>query len=244
MMTASPRLNRLPMEERGITLADFLVPIRVGERIGSRVRHVALIVAGALFIAVTAQIVIVQNGQTIPLIADFQIRLATTPVPITGQTFGVLLVGGALGLRRGFLAVALYLLVGLVLPFYAQGASGLDTYVVRQLDGSITFGATAGYLLGFLVAAIVTGRLAEIGWDRNVFGAVAAMLIGNIAIYLVGVPWIALLVVPPDLAATRWQTAAEWGLTPFVVVDAIKLVLAAIAFPAAWWIVGRRAGEG
>jgi biotin transport system substrate-specific component len=232
------------MEERGITLADFLVPIRVGERIGSRVRHVALIVAGALFIAVTAQIVIVQNGQTIPLIADFQIRLATTPVPITGQTFGVLLVGGALGLRRGFLAVALYLLVGLVLPFYAQGASGLDTYVVRQLDGSITFGATAGYLLGFLVAAIVTGRLAEIGWDRNVFGAVAAMLIGNIAIYLVGVPWIALLVVPPDLAATRWQTAAEWGLTPFVVVDAIKLVLAAIAFPAAWWIVGRRAGEG
>jgi biotin transport system substrate-specific component len=243
-MTASPRLNRLPMEERGITLADFLVPIRVGERMGSRVRHIALIVAGALFIALTAQVVIVENGQTIPLIADFQIRLATTPVPITGQTFGVLLVGGALGLRRGFLAVGLYLLVGLVLPFYAQGASGLDTYVVRQLDGSITFGATAGYLIGFLVAAIVTGRLAEIGWDRNIFGAVAAMLIGNVAIYLVGVPWIALLVVPPDLAATRWQTAAEWGLTPFVVVDAIKLVLAAIAFPAAWWIVGRRAGEG
>jgi biotin transport system substrate-specific component len=244
MYTVSPRLNRLPAEERGITLADFLVPIRVGERMGSRVRHIALVVLGALFIALCAQIVIVQDGQTIPLIADFQVRLATTPVPITGQTFGVLLVGGALGLRRGFLAVALYLALGLVLPFYAQGKSGLDEFVVRNGDGSLLFGLTAGYLLGFLLAAVVTGRLAEIGWDRNIVGAVAAMLIGNVAIYLVGIPWMALLAMPPQYAATRWQTAAEWGLTPFVIVDAIKLVLAAIAFPAAWWIVGRRAGEG
>jgi biotin transport system substrate-specific component len=244
MITVSPHLNRLPAEERGITLADFLVPIRVGERMGSRLRHVALIVVGALFIALTAQVTIVQDGQTIPLIADYQIRLATTPVPITGQTFGVLLVGGALGLRRGFLAVGLYLILGLFLPFYAQGASGLDTFISRDPDGTLVFGATAGYLLGFALAAIITGRLAEIGWDRNIVGAVAAMLIGNIAIYLVGVPWIALLVVPPDLAAERWQTAAAWGLTPFVIVDAIKLVLAALAFPAAWWIVGRRAGEG
>jgi biotin transport system substrate-specific component len=205
---------------------------------------VALIVAGALFIALTAQITIVQDGQTIPLIADYQIRLATTPVPITGQTFGVLLVGGALGWRRGFLSVALYLVLGLFLPFYATGASGLDTYVTRNLDGSLVFGASAGFLLGFLVAAVVTGRLAEIGWDRNIVGAVAAMLIGNITIYLVGVPWIAFLVVPPELAAQRWETAAAWGLTPFVIVDALKLVLAAVAFPAAWWVVGRRAGEG
>jgi biotin transport system substrate-specific component len=244
MITVNPRPYRLPAEERGITLADFLVPIRVGERMGTRLRHVALIVAGALFIALTAQITIVQDGQTIPLIADYQIRLATTPVPITGQTFGVLLVGGALGWRRGFLAVALYLVLGLFLPFYATGASGLDTYVTRNLDGSLVFGASAGFLLGFLVAAVVTGRLAEIGWDRNIVGAVAAMLIGNITIYLVGVPWIAFLVVPPELAAQRWETAAAWGLTPFVIVDALKLVLAAVAFPAAWWIVGRRAGEG
>jgi biotin transport system substrate-specific component len=203
-----------------------------------------LIVVGALFIALTAQITIVQDGQTIPLIADYWIRLATTPVPITGQTFGVLLVGGALGMRRGFLAVALYLALGLFLPFYATGASGLDTYVMRNLDGSLVFGPSAGYLLGFLLAAIVTGRLAEIGWDRNIVGAVAAMLIGNVTIYLVGVPWIAFLVVPPELAAQRWETAAAWGLTPFVIVDAMKLVLAAIAFPAAWWLVGRRAGEG
>jgi biotin transport system substrate-specific component len=244
MITASPRLNRLPVDERGITLADFLVPIRIGERMGTRLRHVALIVAGALLIALCAQITIVQDGQTIPLIADFRVRLATTPVPITGQTFAVLLVGGALGLRRGVLAVALYLALGLVLPFYAQGASGLDTYVARAADGHLVFGATAGYLLGFLLAALIIGRLAEIGWDRNVFGAVAAMLIGNIAIYVVGLPWLALLALPPELAATRWQSAAAFGLTPFVVVDALKLILAAVAFPAAWWIVGRRAGEG
>jgi biotin transport system substrate-specific component len=243
MYIASPRLNRLPLEQRGLTIADFLLPIRVGERMGSRLRHIALIAVGALLIAACAQITIVQDGQTIPLIADFRIHLATTPVPITGQTFAVLLVGGALGLRRGFLAVALYLVLGLFLPFYAQGASGLDTFVARGSTGTLVLGATGGYLLGFLLAAVVTGRLAEIGWDRSVPGAVAAMVIGNVAIYLVGLPWLA-FAVPPELAATRWQSAAELGLTPFVVIDAIKLVLAAIAFPVAWWAVGRRAGEG
>lgn len=244
MMTVSPRLNRLPIEERGLTIGDFLLPIRLGERMGTRLRHIALIVAGTLLIAACAQITIVQDGQTIPLIGDYRIYLASSPVPITGQTFAVLLVGGALGLRRGFLAVGLYLLLGLFLPFYAQGASGIDTYVMRSSSGGLVFGATGGYLIGFLLAAVVTGRLAEIGWDRNIVGAVAAMLIGNIAIYLVGLPWLALLGLPSDFAATRWQSAAAFGLTPFVVVDAIKLLLAAVAFPAAWWVVGRRAGEG
>jgi biotin transport system substrate-specific component len=244
MMSASPRINRLPIEERGITLADFLVPIRVGERMGSRLRHVALIVAGALVIALCAQITIAQQGQTIPLVADFRLQLANSPVPITGQTFAVLLVGGALGLRRGFLAVSLYLVLGLFLPFYAEGQSGLDTFVSRAADGHLVYGSTAGYLLGFLLAALITGRLAEIGWDRNILGAVAAMLIGNIAIYLVGVPWLALLALPSQFAATRWESAAAFGLTPFVIVDAVKLILAAAAFPVAWWVVGRRAGEG
>jgi biotin transport system substrate-specific component len=243
MITASPRLNRLPVEERGVTLADFLVPIQVGERMGSRLRHVALIALGALLIAACAQITIVPQGQTIPLIADFRIQLASSPVPITGQTFAVLLVGGALGLRRGFLAVALYLVVGLVLPFYAQGSSGLDTFVSRGADGTIVWGTTGGYLIGFLLAAIITGRLAEIGWDRNIVGAVAAMLVGNVAVYIVGVPWLA-MALPSQFAATRWESAVAFGVTPFVIVDAIKLLLAAAAFPAAWWLVGRRAGEG
>lgn len=243
MISVSPSLNRLPADERGVTIADFLLPIRVGERMGSRVRHIALIVAGALLIAACAQITIVQEGQTIPLLADFRIRLASSPVPITGQTFAVLLVGGALGFRRGFLAVALYLALGLFLPFYAEGSSGLDTYVTRSASGSLVFGTTGGYLVGFLLAASVTGRLAELGWDRNILGAVAAMLIGNVLVYVIGVPWLA-TALPADFAATRLQSAVEFGLTPFIVVDAFKLVLAAAAFPAAWWIVGRRPDEG
>jgi biotin transport system substrate-specific component len=203
--------------------------------------RLALLPRGGLL---TDALLVAGGAGLIAASAQLSVKLPFTPVPITGQTFGVLLVGGALGLRRGFLAVALYLALGLFLPFYSGGGSGLDTYVMRELDGSLVFGPTAGYLLGFLLAAVVTGRLAEIGWDRNIVGAVAAMLIGNVTIYLVGVPWIAFLVVPPELATQRWETAAAWGLTPFVIVDAIKLVLAAIAFPAAWWVVGRRAGEG
>jgi len=236
MTIVVPRINRLPMDQRGVTLADFLLPIRLGERVGPRARHVALIVAGALLIALTAQLTIVQQGQTIPIVADFRITLATSPVPITGQTFGVLLVGGALGLRRGVSSVGLYILMGLLLPVYAGGGSGIDTFVSRQ-EGSFVLGATGGYLIGFLAAAAITGRLAEMGWDRNTLGAIAAMLIGNVAIYLVGVPWLA-VALGVDL-----PTAIALGLTPFIVIDAIKLLAAAGTFRASWWVVGRRTGE-
>jgi biotin transport system substrate-specific component len=237
MTIAMPRLNRLPVDQRGITLADFLVPIGLGERLSSRVRHLVLIIAGAALIAVTAGFTIVQQGQTIPIIADFRIRLGESPVPITGQTFGVLLVGGALGLRRGVSSVILYLLMGLLLPVYADHGSGLDTFVSRDATGTIALGATGGYLIGFVAAAAVTGRLAELGWDRRTLGAIAAMLLGNIVIYAIGVPWLA-VALGVDLA-----TAIALGLTPFIVIDAIKLLAAAGTFRAAWWAIGRRPGE-
>ncbi len=236
MTIAIPRLNRLPDEQDGITIGDFLVPIRVGESISSRARHVVLILAGALLVAATAQLTIVAKGQSIPLIADYRLLLASTPVPITGQTFGVLLVGAALGFRRGALALLLYLAMGLVLPVYAGGTSGIATLVSRN-DGGIVLGATGGYLIGFVVAAALTGRLAELGWDRHFPGAVAAMLIGNAVIYAVGVPWLG-AALHVDL-----PTAIALGLTPFVIVDLFKLVLAAVVFPSAWWVVGRRPGE-
>lgn len=214
MITVSPRLNRLPTEERGITLADFLVPIRVGERMGSRLRHVALIVAGALLIFASAKVSFPVPG---------------SPVPITGQTFGVLLVSGALGFRRGLMSVGLYVLIGLIgLPFFAENKGGV----------SVILGARGGYILGFLAAGSLVGRLAELGWDRRIVGAVGAMAIGNVVIYLVGVPWL-MAVARYDLA-----TGIAKGVTPFLLGDGIKLLLAAIAFPAAWWVVGRRAGEG
>lgn len=217
MTISVPSLNRLPAAERGLTIADFLVPVRVGERIGPAVRHAALVVAGALLVA---------------LVAQFKISLPYTPVPITGQTFGVLLVGGALGFRRGALALALYLLMGTFLPVYAGGASGLDRIVGLE-GGRLVLGATGGYLLGFVVAAAVVGRLAELGWDRRLGGAVAAMAVGNVVIYLVGVPWL--------MAATGmpFGSAIEKGILPFLIGDAVKLALAGAAFPAAWWVVGR-----
>lgn len=213
MTIVIPRLDRLPAAERGITIADFLVPIRVGERLSSRARHVALIFAGALLIYLTARIAFPVPG---------------SPVPVTGQTFGVLLVGGALGFRRGLAATAVYVALGLIgLPFFAEGKGGL----------SIVLGATGGYLIGFVIAGAIVGRLAELGWDRHLAGAVGAMAIGNALIYVVGLPWLA-VVTRSDV-----QTTLANGLYPFVLGDILKLILAAIVFPAAWWVVGRRPGE-
>jgi biotin transport system substrate-specific component len=236
MSLATERLNRLPAAERGITIGDFLVPIAVGERLSTRARHIALVVAGAVLIALTANIQLVLAGQTVILPGDIRVTLPTSPVPITAQTFSVLLVGGALGFRRGLLAVALYLVAGLLLPVYAGGNSGLDTYLGLE-DGRWILGVRGGYLLGFLLAGGLVGRLAELGWDRHVGGAVGAMLVGNLAIYLVGIPWLM------AAAGFDFGTAIAKGLAPFVFGDLLKLALAGIAFPVAWWIVGRRTGE-
>jgi biotin transport system substrate-specific component len=208
MTIAIPRLDRSTAAERGLTLADFLVPIRVGERLNARVRDAILILLGVLIVAVCAQVYI-------PI----------KPVPFTGQTFGVLVVGGALGFRRGALSLGLYLLLGAVgLPIFAQAGSGLD--IVR--------GASGGYLVGFVLAAAVVGRLAELGWDRGIVGSLGAMLIGSALIYAVGLPWLSVV------GGYSLQDTLAFGLTPFIVWDAAKLALAAGIFPTAWWRVGRR----
>ena len=187
MTLATTRLNRLPAAERGITIGDFLVPIAIGERISERARHAALIVVGALFIVLTANVALPLNGQTVSLLGEVRVTLPNSPVPITLQTLSVLLVGGALGFRRGFLSVALYLLIGLAFPVYAGGASGMHVFISSS-QGHWVLGATGGYLLGFVVAGAIVGRLAELGWDRHVGGAVSAMLIGDLIVYVVGVP--------------------------------------------------------
>lgn len=219
---ATSRLNRLPAAERGITIGDFLVPIELGERISVRVRHLGLVVLGAAFIALTAQ---------------FSIHLPDNPVPITGQTLGVLLVGGALGFRRGAFATLLYLAVAVIgVPAFAEGKAGIGVIASVQ-NGHLVLGATGGYLVGFLIASAVVGRLAELGWDRRIAGAVAAMAIGNVIIYLVGIPWLAASV------GYSLGEAVSKGLVPFLLGDALKLLIAGGLFPFAWWIVGRRDGE-
>lgn len=213
MIISVPRLDRSPVGERGITIADLLLPIRVSDGLGVRVRHLGLILLGALVIAGAAQ-------------ARFY--LPGNPVPFTGQTFAVLLAGGALGFRRGVAATGLYLLLGVVgIPVFAGATHGPQ----------IVMGATGGYLVGFILAGGIVGRLAELGWDRNVLGAVGAMLIGEVAIFVVGVPWLAAVTGQP----LSW--AISNGFMPFVWAEILKLALAAVAFPVAWWIVGRRPGD-
>ena len=208
MTIALPRLDRSTAADRGLTIADFLVPIRVGEHVNARVRDAVLVVVGALFIYLTALVVVPHE-----------------PVPWTGQTFGVLFVGCALGFRRGLASVALYVLLGVMgLPFFAQGQGGL----------SVILSGTGGYLVAFIVAGALVGRLAELGWDRHIGGAIGAMVIGSLIIYAIGVPWL------KAVTGMTWSDAVANGLTPFVAWDLAKLVLAAAFFPTAWWLVGRR----
>src|SRR5450759_1307819 len=208
MTLATPRLNRLPAGERGITIGDFLVPIAIGERISERSRHLALIAIGAFLIALTANVQVVLNGQTVTLPGDIRATLTVSHVPITAQTFAVLLVGGALGFRRGLMSVGLYLALGLALPVYAQGASGIDTFVGREA-GRWVLGATGGYLLGFLLAGAIVGRLAELGWDRHVGGAVVAMLL------LGGVPRAILLQLAHPLVAEGGAQHSDFRTDPW-----------------------------
>jgi biotin transport system substrate-specific component len=146
-------------------------------------------------------------------------------VPLTGQTFGVLVVGGALGFRRGFAAVALYVLLGVIgLPFFAEGKGGF----------AIIWGATGGYLIGFMLAGALVGRLAELGWDRHLGGALGAMFLGEVVIYAIGLPWL------KGVTGLSWEETIAVGLTPFIVWDLAKVAVAGGLFPSAWWLVGRR----
>jgi biotin transport system substrate-specific component len=172
--------------------------------------NAVLAVAGAVLVALCAQI---------------SIPLPFTPVPITGQTFAVLLVGASLGPLAAFASIALYLLAGVAgAPVYAHGDHGWSTVT----------GATGGYLVGFLVTAAVVGLLATRGWDRRFASSSGAMLAGSVIVYAIGLPWLAASL------HTDLEKTLELGLYPFVVGDILKLYVAAALLPAAWRLVGRR----
>jgi biotin transport system substrate-specific component len=176
----------------------------------SRVRDAIAVVGFALLTAVAAQI-------TIPL--------GFTPVPLTGQTFAVLLAGGVLGSRRGGLSMLLYVALGAIgLPFYADGAGGW----------SVATGATAGYLVGFIVAAIVVGLMAEHGQDRKLSTSIPAFLAGTMIIYTFGAGWLAYDLGLPLTADAGEPSAISLGVAPFLVGDVFKALLAGAMLPAAW----------
>jgi biotin transport system substrate-specific component len=227
-MTAT-RWVRVPAFERGITLGDFLVPIRVGERAASWQRHLLMIAVGTLLIVLGARISFYLPGNTL--------------VPVTLQTFGVLFGGALLGFRRSLLSVGLYILLGAIgLPVFAYSESahaylsGIAT-IATYSGGHIVLGATGGYIVGFLFAGGLVGRLAELGWDRKIGGSIAAMVLGNIVIYLVGIPWLMLA------AGLSLDDGLKYGLWNFVPGDLLKVAVAAGLLPVGWWLVRRRSSD-
>jgi biotin transport system substrate-specific component len=167
-------------------------------------------------------LLVVAGAGLVALAAQIEIPLSFTPVPISGQTFAVLLVGASLGPLLGAASLLLYFCVGLVgAPVYSGGDGGWE----------IVKGATGGYLVGFIAAAVLTGWLAQRRWDRRFNSAVAAMLSGSVVIYLFGLPWLA-RTADLDLNGTL-----EAGLYPFVVGDLMKLYLAGMLLPGAWRLV-------
>lgn len=170
------------------------------------VREVVLVLAGAGLVGLAAQV---------------SLPLPGTPVPVTGQTFAVLLTGAALGARRAALSLGLYLAAGAAgLPWFAEGSSG---------TGAPSF----GYIVGFVLAATLVGHLAGRGWDRTPARTVVTMALGTLVIYAVGVPWLA-VALGVDVAE-----ALRLGVRPFLVGDALKIALAAGVLPAAWLAVRR-----
>jgi biotin transport system substrate-specific component len=179
------------------TLIGTLWPARANPA----VRWIALMVAGVIFVAICAHI-------EVPLY----------PVPITMQTFAVLVLGAVYGARLGAATLALYMVSGLVgLPVFATGGG---------------LGPTLGYIIGFILAAGIVGWLAERGWDRNVIMTAIAMLIGNVLIYVPG-----LIVLAGFVGVDK---VIQYGLAPFLIGDALKLALAAVVLPLAWQVVKPR----
>jgi biotin transport system substrate-specific component len=172
----------------------------------SKVANIALVVGGSAFVGLCAQVVI---------------PLPFTPVPLTLQTFAVLLVGAALGTWRGMASMVVYAAAGTAgVPWFSAGSSGWSQ-------------ASYGYILGFIVPAGLVGRLAERGATRTPVRMAGLMLMGNIAIYAIGVTYLKFAI------DASWATALSLGVIPFLLGDALKIVLAAGLFPATWRLVRR-----
>jgi biotin transport system substrate-specific component len=190
----------------GLTVADLARP---SERRIARFYDAALIVGGSIVIAACAQIAI------------------GYPVPITGQTFAVLMIAALLGARRGALCILTYLAEGLLgLPVFAQGKAGLAAFL----------GPTGGYLVGFVGAAYLVGALAQRGWDRRIATTILAMVLGNMALYACGLAWLFCLVhLMAEPLGGRGILAV--GLYPFLVGDVVKIALAVALLPCGWKMI-------
>ena len=228
---------------RPATLADALWP-RIGDFPRDLLRDLALVAGFAGLVALCAQVAI---------------RLPWTTVPITGQTFAVLVTGGALGSRRGASSLAVYMFLGMAgVPVFAPGSNATsgtwDVHFILPWSGASGLPwdlSSGGYIVGFILAAAIVGYLTERQWDRKPWVHLG-MLLGNVALYIPGILWLAYLIatdwVHPvgkplgELIAGSgtWDKAFKGGLYPFIVGDMMKLFLASLALPSAWALVNLR----
>lgn len=175
---------------------------------GARLRDAALVLTGALFMVLMTQIAI---------------PVPPSPVPVTGQTLAVVLCGAALGANRGAGSMLLYAAMGLFLPVYSDGGQGLDHVL----------GATGGYIVGFVLAAYVVGKLAERGADRRPLIAFASFVAGQLIVFGFGVPWLKVS------TGLDWATAIDQGFLIFIIGGLIKAAFAGALLPGAWRLVRR-----
>ena len=234
---------------RALTLADAVFPrLEHDSRALAIARDLALMAGFAAFVAVFAQI---------------QVRLPWTPVPITGQTFAVLVAGGALGAWRGGGSLVIYILVGMLIapvftPTGAATAGSWDLHFIlpwQGNDGLLWELSTGGFLVGFVLAAALVGFLAEHRWDRGPWVHLG-MFLGSVLLYVPGLLWLGYLIgtdwIPPGGSTSISELIAgsdtldktlKGGLYPFIVGDLMKLLLAAITLPSAWLLVTKLRGD-
>ena len=183
---------------------------------------------GALITRTTAttQFALVIGGVAfISLMAQISVPVPGSPVPVTGQTLGALLLGSAYGASLGFTTFASYLIVGFLgAPVFASGAHGLSRIT----------GATGGYLVGMLIASLVTGYLAGRKWDQKILTVIPTMLIGDLIIFAAGLFWL------HHSIHANWATTFKFGFTPFVWGEVIKIAIASTAMPTLWRFVPKR----
>jgi len=172
--------------------------------------QISLILTGTVFLAVMAQIAFPIPG---------------SPVPFTGQTLGVLLLGTAYGAGLGFSTIAFYLLMGMAgAPIFSSGTSGIERIV----------GPTGGYLVGMLISSLVLGALAGRKWDQKIKTVIPTMIIGNSIIFAVGLLWL------NQYTGQSWSWTFEKGLTPFILGEVLKIAIASTALPAVWKYASKR----
>jgi biotin transport system substrate-specific component len=185
------------------------LPFVLGDTLpGARVRDAFLVAGGAGLTTLGSQVAV---------------HIPPSPVPVTGQTLAVVIAAASLGARRGAASQVLYLLLGLALPVYADGASGFG----------VIWGATGGYLIGFVLAAAAIGWAAERGADRRALSAIATFAAGQLIVFGIGVPWLKVA------TGMDWSTALHDGFAIFIVGGLIKAVLAGLGTPLAWRLTRR-----